>query len=41
MPPWIIPADARSTDLGARYSHRIQDHPRVCGEHAHMLTASS
>ena len=30
----IIPADARSTDLGARYSRRIQDHPRGCGEHA-------
>ena len=29
----IIPADARSTDLGARYSRRIQDHPRGCGEH--------
>ena len=33
MPPWIIPADARSTDLGARYSRRIQDHPHGCGEH--------
>ena len=29
----IIPADARSTDLGARYSRRIQDHPHGCGEH--------
>ena len=33
----IIPADARSTDLGARYSRRIQDHPRGCGEHKSLV----
>ena len=36
----IIPADARSTDLGARYSRRIQDHPHGCGEHITFRTVT-
>ena len=36
--PRIIPADAGSTPIGGRPPHRSRDHPRGCGEHAHLET---
>ena len=39
--PWIIPADAGSTGPGQPMRFRNWDHPRGCGEHAHLLLESS